>query len=212
MLVCQVDLLAYYHLHSQQNILQAISHIHTSDHIMLASTWWLTAVVIVSCRTHQIWCVRRLNLLIFIHITIIINERFNELLTRHSFKELEGHVTKQWLVQVLHYKKWENQVQGSLSVSHIYKSLKTRQPSYLIGWTVVVEVDRSNYGRCHTDNDWSTSLPPLSSFIPYTLLPLSPLVALLSHIVSKLQTDLIFILLLLCGTFSHLIYVTLLIT
>jgi len=44
------------------------------------------------------------------------------------------------------------------------------------------------------------------------LLLLSPLVVLLSPLVLKLQTDLIIILLLFCGTASHRIYVTLLIT
>jgi len=63
--------------------------------------------------------------------------------------------------------------------------------------------------------NWSTFLPPLSSFIPFTSLYLviSSSVALLSPLVLKYQIDLIIILLLFYGTISHLICViTLLIT
>jgi len=57
------------------------------------------------------------------------------------------------------------------------------------------------------------NLSKLVNLLTSTLfLLLSPLVALLSPLVLKLQIDLSIILLLFCGTVSHLIYITLLIT
>jgi len=84
--------------------------------------------------------------------------------------------------------KRENQIKGSLP--HTYKFLKTGKPSYL----------RS-----------LLSFHSLHIVLLGLLLP-SPLVALLSPLVLKYQIDLIIILLLLYGTISHLIKVTLLIT
>jgi len=84
--------------------------------------------------------------------------------------------------------------------------------------TVTITLPHSNLDYINVSFSsifFEISALPLSSCVSLTSFYsvfLSPLVILLSHLVLKLQTDLVIIPLLFCGPVSHLIYVELLIT